>query len=258
MSQRIRPLRGLEPAQVSERRRPGMPRPFGTRDFTLVELLIAIGVLAMVCTLIYGALASMKNARESVRRVSDRYREGRIAMSRLTRDLQCAYISAHAPLDLSLAVVRTAFIARRGSPAARLDFNSFANYRLDRDSSESDQAELSYFGSPNPEDLGVTDLARRISPRLDVYPERGGRVDVLATDIDLFDLRYLDPMSGEWLESWDTTQTTGQPGRLPLQVRVILVLNSGERKDRNRGREPVRLVAKIPINIQRALTFATQ
>lgn len=228
------------------------------RGFTLFELMIAVGVLAMVCMLMYAALASMKNARESVRRVNDRYREGRLAMSRLSRDLQSAYVSGHAPIDPSLAVVKTAFLAKRGSPAARLDFNAFSNYRLDRDSHESDQAEISYFGSPDPEDSSITDLARRVSPRLDLYPERGGRVEVLATDIDLFDLKYLDPLTGDWVESWDTTQSTGQLGRLPLQVRAVLILNGGERKGRDRAREPVRLVAKIPINIQRALTFATQ
>jgi general secretion pathway protein J len=235
-----------------------MQRRIHQVGFTLVELMIAIGVLAMVCTLIYGALASMKNAREGVRRVNDRYREGRLAISRISRDLQCAYISAHAPFDQSLMVVKTAFIGQRSSPAARLDFNSFSNYRLDRDSHESDQAELSYFGSPNPEQQGVTDLARRISTLLDMQPQRGGRVEVLATDIDLFDLSYLDPMTGEWVETWDTTQATGQLSRLPLQVRVLLVLNGGERKRRDRGREAVRLIAKVTLPIQNALTFATQ
>jgi general secretion pathway protein J len=235
-----------------------MTRRVHQSGFTLLELMIAIGVLAMVCTLIYGALASMKKARESVRRVNDRYREGRLAMSRISRDLQSAYLSAHAPFDQSLIVVKTAFIGVRGSPAVRLDFNSFSNYRLDRDSHESDQAELSYFGSTNPEEQGVTDLVRRTSPRLDIDPQRGGRVEVVATDIDLFDLTYLDPMTGEWVETWDTTQATGQLGRLPLQVRILLVLNGGERKRRDRGRESVRLVAKVPIPIQRALTFATQ
>jgi general secretion pathway protein J len=235
-----------------------MKRRIRQAGFTLLELMIAISVLAMVCTLIYGALASMKKARDGVRRVNDRYREGRQAISRITRDLQCAYISAHAPFDQSLQVIKTAFIGQRASPAARLDFNSFSNYRLDRDAHESDEAELSYFGSPNPEEQGVTDLARRISPMLDMNPQRGGRVEVLATDIDLFDLSYLDPMTGEWVETWDTTQATGQLGRLPLQVRVLLVLNGGERQRRNRGREAIRLIAKVPLPTQNALTFATQ
>jgi general secretion pathway protein J len=69
----------------------------------------------------------------------------------------------------------------------------------------------------------VTDLARRVSPKLDLDPERGGRVDVVATDIDLFDLAYLDPLTGQWTETWDSSQAAGQLNRLPLQVRIVLV-----------------------------------
>ena len=83
-------------------------------------------------------------------------------------------------------------------------------------------------------------------------------MDVLATDIDLFDLEYLDPLTGQWTETWDTTQAVGQAARLPLQVRVLLVLNGGQRSSAGRGRKTIRFVSKIPIPIQKPLTFATQ
>jgi general secretion pathway protein J len=228
------------------------------RGFTLVELLVAVGVLAMVSALIYGAFAGLKSSREGLLRVGDRYREGRLAMARIVRDLQSAYVSLHLPIDQSLSVWRTAFMGAPGSPADRLDFNSFSHQRLDKDSHESDQVELSYFGSPDPEDTAVTDLARRMNPFLDIEPERGGRVEVLATDIDLFDLEYLDPLSGEWLESWDTTQAIGQPNRLPLQVRVILVLNEGARAGAGRGRGTLRFASKVTLQMLQPLSFATQ
>ena len=226
--------------------------------FTMVELLIAISVLAMVSTLIFGAFSGMKASKEGLQRINDRYREGRLAMGRIARELQSAYISLHAPIDQSILVQQTAFIGSSGTPADRLDFNTFCNRRLDRHSHVSDQAEVSYFGSEDPERSAVVDLARRVSTRLDLEPDRGGVVQVLATDIDLFDLEYLDPLTGMWTEEWDTTQAIGQPGRLPLQVRILLVLNGGERSAQDRARKPLRFIAKVPIHIQRALTFATQ
>jgi general secretion pathway protein J len=228
------------------------------RGFTLVELLIATAVLAGVALLIFGAFSGMKASKEGLQRVSDRYREGRLAMARISRELQSAYLSRHAPIDLSIVVQQTAFIATPGSPADRVDFNCFCNRRLDRHSNVSDQAEVSFFGSPDPEQAGVVDLARRVSPRLDLEPDRGGIVQVLATDIDLFDLEYLDPETGMWTEEWDSTQAVGQPDRLPLQVRAILVLNGGERSGPGQARQPLRFVSKIPIHIMRPLTFATQ
>jgi len=236
----------------------GKARPArGARGFTLVELLVAIVVLSLISVLIYNAFASMKRSREGIERVNDRYREGRLAMARMIRELQSAYVSLHAPLNTSLLIQRTAFVATTGTPADRLDFNSFSNRRLDKNSHVSDQCELSYFGSPNPELSGVTDLARRISTSLDMDPKKGGRVDVLATDIDLFDLQYLDPLSGNWVDTWDTTQTlTGQPARLPVQVRILLVLNGGSRQGYDRGQGTIRLVSKVSLPIDNALNFA--
>jgi general secretion pathway protein J len=230
----------------------------GIRGFTLLEVLIAIGILASISLLIYGAFAGMKQTRDGLQRVSDRYREGRIAMTRISQELQSAYLSSHLPIMTQLAVVQTAFIGTRGTPADRVDFNSFAYRRLDRDAHESDQAEISYFSATDPKREGVTDLVRRVSPKLDLDPQKGGRVDVLATDIDLFDLEYLDALTGQWVETWDTRQAIGQAGRVPLQIRILLVLNGGQRTNAGRGRETVRLITKVSLPIQKPLTFATQ
>jgi general secretion pathway protein J len=178
-------------------------------------------------------------------------------MARITRDLKSAYLSLHAPIDQSLAVWQTAFVGERGNPADRMDFNAFSYQRRDKDSHDSDQCEISYFGSTDPDAPDIIDLARRVSPRLDLEPRRGGRVEVLATDIDLFNLEYLDPISGEWLENWDTTQAIGQANRMPLQVRVILVLNEGSRSSSDRGRGTVRFATKVTLPIRNPLSFAT-
>lgn len=226
------------------------------RGLTLVELLIAMAILALISMLIYSAIDGMRRSREGVRRVADRYREGRIAMNRISRELQSAYLSEHAPIPPIMPVVKTAFIGKSGSPASRLDFNSFAHDRLERNSHESDQMEVSYFGSDDPARDGVTDLARRSSSRLDEDPQRGGRVDVLATDIDLFKLEYLDPLSGMWREEWDSTSVIGEAARLPLQVKITLVLKGGERRNDSSSRGTVRLVSKVPLHIQNILNFA--
>jgi general secretion pathway protein J len=227
------------------------------RGFTLVELLVAIVIMSLISVLIYSAFSSMKRSREGIQRVEDRYREGRLAMARMTRELQSAFISLHAPINTAFLVEKTAFIGTTGTPADRVDFDSFANRRIDRNSHVSDQCELSYFGSPNPDDSGVIDLARRVSTTLDLDPKKGGRVEVLATDIDLFDLQYLDPQTGTWIETWDTTQgVTGQPARLPVQVRILLVLNGGNRQGDSRGQGSIRLITKVSLPISYGLNFA--
>jgi general secretion pathway protein J len=235
-----------------------MTRRAGIRGFTLIEMLIAVGVLAWVSMLIYGAFAGMKSSKEGVERIDDRNHEGREALRRISRELSSAYVSLHRQVDPMLLVVKTAFVGTRGTPADRLDFNSFSHRRYDRNAHESDQAELSYFGSPDTKNAGVFDLVRRENPKLDTKPEKGGRIDVLATDIDLFKLKYLDPMTGMWAETWDSTDVATRNHQLPVYVHVKLVLNGGRRSFFHRARGTLRFETKIPIQMYRPLSFAIE
>ncbi len=228
-----------------------MTRRTRARAFTLLEVMVAIGVLALLSTLIYGAFDGLARGKKSFARIHDRYHEGRAALQRIATEVSSAFLTTHQPIAVQQSVRMTAFIATTGAPADRLDFTSFSHRRLERDVHESDQNELSYFGSPDPAVSGKIDLARREAPIIDLDPQRGGEIMVLAEDIDLFDLRYLDAQSGMWNETWDTRQgVTGQPNRLPLQVKVTLVLKGGI------GGKPVTFVTKVPISIPAALTFA--
>ena len=221
------------------------------RGLTLLEVLVAVAILSMVAILIYGAFDGMSRGRKGLGRVNDRYHEGRAALSRIAMEIPSAFLSLHQPLNIQQAVRMTVFSGTSGSPADRVDFTSFSHRRLARDSHESDQNEISYFGSPDPAVPGKVDLARREASMIDLDPKKGGEVNVLAEDIDLFDVKYLDPVSGLWNDTWDTTQAaTGQPNRLPLQIKVTLVLNGGPN-----GK--IQFVTKIPIAMQAPLQFAT-
>lgn len=226
-----------------------------TRGMTLIEMLVSMAILAFISVLVFASVDGMRRSRAGVDRISDRYREGRLAMSRISRELQSTYLSAHEPIDQSLRVVTTSFVGDPGTPAARLDFNSFSHRRLRENLRESDQLEISYFGSEDPDQRGVVDLARRAAPP-DEEPLEGGKVEVLATDIDLFDLEYLDPLTGRWRDEWDSTSVIGEKGRLPLAVKVVLVLNGASRSRDEGSRGKIRLVAKIPLHIQDSLNFA--
>lgn len=218
------------------------------RGLTLIEVLVAIGVLALVGSLIYGAFDAMGRTRATVEGASERYHQGRGAVSRIAREVQSAFLSLHRPLlNPGLQVSQTIFKGTQGGSQDRLDFTSFSHRRLGFGSHESDQNELSYFMSTDP-DTGKLDLARRESTVIDKEPTTGGVVQVLAQDVAEFNLEYLDPQTGDWKDSWDSTQPENFE-RLPKQVRVELLLN------RERGGAPYRFVTKVPIAMQGPLVF---
>jgi general secretion pathway protein J len=216
----------------------------------LIEVMVAVAVLAMLSTIVYGAFDGLSRGKKGLGRVNDRYHQGRAAMTRIAAEISSAFLSMHQPLSQPQIRRRTIFKGTNGSPADRLDFTSFSHRRLVRDSHESDQNELSYFGSPDPNSSGKTDLARREAAIIDLLPAKGGEVNVLAEDIDLFDVKYLDPTSGLWNDTWDTSQLIGQPNRMPLQVKITLAVNGGA------NGKPVFFVMKVPLPIQAPLAFA--
>jgi general secretion pathway protein J len=132
-----------------------------------------------------------------------------------------------------------------------VDFNAFAHRRLAANAHESDQAEIGYFVSRDPEQSGKYDLVRREAKRLDNLPAKGGIVNVLAEDVESFHLQYFEPISGDWVDQWDSTQPAGQFERLPLQVWVTLVMKGGP------GDRPVKFETKVPIAMQVPISFAT-
>jgi general secretion pathway protein J len=139
-----------------------------------------------------------------------------------------------------------------------VDVTSYSHRRYDKDAKESYQAESSKFGSPNPDGSGQIDLARRISARLDLEPAHGGKVEVLATNIDVFELNYLDPTTGLWTDKWDSTQALGQHNQLPLQMKILLVLRDGIRDSIDRSRQPLRFITKVSLALRDPLTFGVE
>ena len=229
-----------------------MKRRASQRGLTLLEVLVSVGILAMIGTLVYGALDGMQRSRVGLERIDDRYHQGRQALARISREMQSAFISLHQPFQLATAVRNTVFIGTDSGSNDRVDFASFSHKRLEQNRHESDQNELSYFMGRDPYRSDKYDLLRREQKEIDIDPTRGGVVNVLCEDVTAFDVEYLEPSTDTWLSSWDSTQAAnqGQFNRLPFQVRVRLTLRGGE------GERPIKLMTKVALGMKMPLTFA--
>lgn len=229
-----------------------MSRRASQRGLTLLEVLVAIGILALVGTLIYGAFDGMQRSRTGLARIDERYHQGRQALARMSRELQSAFLSLHQPQVYANSVRTTIFLGTDGGTSDRVDFTSFSHQRLMRNVHESDQNELSYFLGRDPDRSDKYDLLRREQKEIDLEPTKGGIVSVLCEDVSVFDVQYLDPTTDTWVDSWDTSQVTTQAqfNRLPFQIRIRLVLRGGE------GDRPIKLLTKVSPGMQASLAFA--
>jgi general secretion pathway protein J len=223
-----------------------------SRGLTLLEVLVSIAILALVSSLVYGALDGMQRSRQGIERVGDRYHQGRQALSRMARELQSAFVSLHQPLQIANSNRTTVFIGTDSGSSDRLDFTSFSHKRLMRNVHESDQNELSYFMGKDPDRGDKYDLLRREQREIDTDPTHGGVVNVLCEDVTSIDFSYLDQTSGMWVESWDSTQagSAAQYNHVPLQVKIKLVLRGGE------ADKPIKLMTKVTTGMQIPLNFA--
>jgi general secretion pathway protein J len=219
------------------------------RGMTLLEIMVSVAILGMIAILIYGAFDSLSRGKKGEGIRTDRARQGRQALARIARDVQSAFLSLHQPQNVALQTRVTAFIGQHSTPYDRLDFAAFAHRRFEANAKESDQAEVGYFVSPDPEKEGKMDLVRREQTPIDLDPKRGGVVNVVAEDVESFSLKYLDPTTGMWTETWDTTQALMQQNRMPLSVRINLVLKGVP------NGTPSTFTTKVMLPMQQPLSF---
>jgi len=222
------------------------------RGFTLLEIMLAVSVLALVGTMVYGGFSQTALNKARIEEDVEHSRIIHMTLERMARELTVAFVSTHVNPSLDLRVVDTAFIGKDNGRDDRIDFTSFSHRRLYRNARESDQNEISYFVTEHPDDPGVQVLARREQNRIDDDPRRGGKSQILVENVEEFNLEYFDPLLTDWVQTWNTEDVLAQPNRLPTQVRIRL----GVKDPRRRG-ETQTFGTRVTIPLTYALNHAS-
>jgi general secretion pathway protein J len=196
------------PSQTPAHRRPA--------GFTLVEVLIAVGIVASMAVMTIGSLRSLDRASEAAKLQDERYAGARVALARLSREVSMAFLSDNYDKNRYREPL-TLFVGRDDE----LLFTTMAHTRLYGNAKESDQSIVEYKLDSDPEHSGEKALFRREKPRLDDEPDRGGRTDLVADHITAFRLQYWDAKRKDWVKEWSSKQTDHMK-ELPQRVRVEL------------------------------------
>jgi general secretion pathway protein J len=186
--------------------------------FTLIEVMIAVAITALLGAMTLGTFRQLDRAREVTEDQGDRYGAASRALSRLADELTMAFVSNH--FDQNRYRERpTLFLGRED----KVLFCTFAHERLARDVRESDQAVVEYTLESDPSHSGDQALFRREKARIDEEADRGGSKDVVADHLQSFQLEYWDTKRNDWSREW-STRSVDHPSDLPSRVRVQLEL----------------------------------
>jgi general secretion pathway protein J len=194
------------------------------RGFTLLEVLIAVSVLAMIGGLTWKSFDTASDLKARIERAEEREQTVRGALTRMSREISMAFLSEH--YDRKRYRTRpTVFQVRDGRREADLLFTSFAHERLTTDAKESDQAVFEYSLGASEDGSGKRDLFRRVKTVIDEDTDRGGEKSALASDVLSFSVECWDPKDREWRPDWNSNGVDRTGGvLLPPRVKLTLAI----------------------------------
>jgi general secretion pathway protein J len=193
-----------------------------TAGFTLIEIMLALALLAFLTSLLWGTFAQTAKVKKRIEQAQDRTHTVRVALMRMSREIEMAFVAFE---QTGTQDRRTMFSGTSHSDFDELRFSWFGHQRLRADAAEGDTALVHYFTAPDPDDTRLTNLMRRETRRLEAKDPKliPGETYLLCPAIVRLKLAYYDYKQKDWREDWDTTTADGLQ-YLPTQVRISLTV----------------------------------
>lgn len=212
------------------------PAQRGIAAFTLIELLIAIVLLGVLLTMVYGAMFQITGNSRILTEEFSEDQELRLLVRMIAQDVQSIrYLREFAREQggnakyASGLIARSEFVAR--GDFSHLSFHAALPARQHRQFPESQDPLLHEVGYQVQEDraAGSLVLVRREDYYLNDDMENGGVTAALAQNVEQFKVECLLPTEapGQTLEAWSTDWNSGKQkpdARLPHAMRITLGL----------------------------------
>jgi general secretion pathway protein J len=207
--------------------------PHGSKGFTLIEVLLAMAILVVIMSVVYGSFSTAGRNVEQAEAARDETDLARTLLSKLTDDLTNAYfnptMTATSPAtnkSVNLTILYGKKIeVGEGDEKTRqdsLDLTTLTNWRRP-DSRETELLEVGYYFKEKPDGSGYTFFRREkreIGP--DAPPLEGGAEYEISDRVEGLQFRYYNGTA--WRDDWDTRTLGG----LPKAVELALTLDTGK------------------------------
>ena len=204
------------------------------RGFTLLEVMVALGIMGMVMAVLYGLLDATLKSRDKLEREARAVRVGPDILDLIEADLRRAWVMDIAEDRVFLGESKTI----DGEPADALSFlttvDSTITRLVDEREVPSDVCETGYRLRRNANLPDVRELWRRQSFHVDEKPLEDGVYELLHDRVIAFQVRYFDDVDkhAEERTEWDASVRH----RLPALVQIDLTVESVPRTSEDLGR----------------------
>lgn len=193
--------------------------------FTLIEMMIAVAILAMITVMSWASVTQILRAEADSNGRDERVHAARVMFNKLFQDATQAFLvgATHKGIKGS---VKPGFIGT----ASSIDFATLACRRFMPNQVGADQCEVGYRLEADEEDTNLYRLMRREAAVIDDKPEEGGKAYVVLSGIKNLEFEYYNAKSKEWKREWNSTEVA-QFDRLPSAIRFTLTMTITERDD---------------------------
>jgi type II secretion system protein J len=188
------------------------------QGFTLVELMLAILILSIMMSIIYGVVVSTVSAARRVEEITASSEIGPAILTRVRSDLEAAFLPKEGEF----------FVGSKkpggGADRDRVDFISgelaYGSENGVEDARFHSINEVGYQVLENRKDPNVGVLYRREDYFIDADPLKGGKLTEVYDRVRSFSLRYYD--GEEWRPDWNNKTLKGLPKAVEIEVKILV------------------------------------
>jgi type II secretion system protein J len=193
------------------------------KGMTLLEVLVAISILAAVLGVIYTTFLSASKASDLIEADEEAYQTARSLIGMLSQELSALYLDPIAASGSTTTPQKSLKGLHEEADGERTDQITFITTSYRRKGNNSREGMIALIGYFFDVDAisGKKRLIRSEDPYL--YDEEGGSLSPLTDRVESLTISYQkkDKNSDEWLDEWDTSTQKKLPDLIRIELSVL-------------------------------------
>ena len=192
-----------------------------SKGFTLIEILLAVGILGIIFSMVYWTFDKTYDVIEGVQMETDRFRSARLSLNKMSEEISSAYWREEYKDSLFIGED----IEENGHPRDSLRFMSASNYGSSAGGNESDMNIISYYLEKEEEGETYKLMHSEIRYIFSAKDEDREAYELGESLIGL-NLRYFN--GTDWVDSWNSDELKAVP--LTVEIKIIIKDAGGAEK----------------------------